>query len=112
MTDVFRDRVVYSEQLKDQLTDIRYDDVDVSTKQQALFDFEVGLAAIQCDNPLMENALPRLVSLADDVFQPRTTVDNLKLILGLRKPGENTELLEEVITVLTAREKELIGREV
>lgn len=69
------------------------------------------LAAIQNDSTLIENALPRLASLADDVFQPKTTVDNLKLILGLRKPSENIELLEKVIAVLTAREKELVGRE-
>lgn len=69
----------------------------------------VELAAIQNDNALMEVALPRLASLAADVFQLKTTVDNLKLILGLRKPGEDTGLLEKVIPVLTERELQLTG---
>lgn len=69
----------------------------------------VELAAIQNDNDLLNSALPRLASLADDVFQPKTTADNLNLILALRKPGEDTELLKKAITVLTARENELKG---
>lgn len=69
----------------------------------------VELAAIQNDTDLLEAALPRLVSLAIDVFQPRTTAGNLKLILAMRKAGDDTAILEKAIAALTDCERRLKG---
>ncbi len=66
------------------------------------------LAAIQKDQPMMAQALPRLLVLAKEMFEPKTTADNLQLILNLTTEPVQQQVLQEAIDALLACEQDLI----
>ncbi|NQZ12444.1 MAG: hypothetical protein HRT35_35265, partial [Algicola sp.] len=59
-------------------------------------------------HPMMEQALPRLLVLAKEIFEPRTTADNLQLILNLTTAPEQQKMLQKAIDALLACEQDLI----
>jgi hypothetical protein len=65
------------------------------------------LALIGRDETMATNVLPRLLIAAEAGWMPKTTADNLALLLKLRRGKEDTQQLEAIIEELRNREHEL-----
>jgi len=65
------------------------------------------LAAIQSDQRMMDTVLPRLLVLAAEAFQPKTTADNLQLILNLTTEEAQQQSLKTAIAALLECEQNL-----
>ena len=65
------------------------------------------LAAIQEDLTMIKKVLAKLLVLANEAFQPKTTADNLQLILNLTTSEPAKEVLAETISALLLCEQEL-----
>ena len=67
------------------------------------------LALIGREETIATNVLPRLLVAAEAGWMAKTTVDNLELLLNLRRGKEETTQLETIIEALRSRENELQG---
>lgn len=65
------------------------------------------LAAVQQDQPVMDRLLPRLLVLAKEAFYPKTTADNLQLILNLTIDAAPQQALQAAIDALLDCEQDL-----
>lgn len=65
------------------------------------------LSAIQQDEIMMTSILSRLLVLATEAFQPKTTADNLQLILNLTTEQAAKDILQSAIDALLECEQDL-----